>query len=46
MLNLHLADDSKDDQITDQMISAAKKNLRLNETYKVSALTGENVDNM
>ena len=41
-----LADDSNANEITDNMINAAKRDLRLDATYKVSALTGENVEEM
>ena len=41
-----LADPSNPEEITDEMISVAKRDLGLVNTYKVSAKTGENVDAM
>ena len=41
-----LADDSNEDEITDEMMNLARKDLKLEAAYKVSAKTGENVDAM
>ena len=41
-----LTDSSNGDEITDEMINIARKDLKLEAAYKVSAKTGENVDEM
>ena len=41
-----LTDSSNDDEITDEMINIATRDLKLEAAYKVSAKTGENIDEM
>ena len=41
-----LTDSSNGDEITDEMINMAQRDLKLEAAYKVSAKTGENVDEM
>ena len=41
-----LTDSNNEDEISDEMINIARRDLKLEAAYKVSAKTGENVDEM
>ena len=46
MTRCDLTDSSNGDEISDEMINMARRDLKLEAVYKVSAKTGENVDEM
>ena len=46
MTGCDLTDSSNEEEISDEMINIARTDLKLEAAYKVSAKTGENVDEM
>ena len=46
MTGCDLTDSSNEEEISDEMINIARRDLKLEAAYKVSSKTGENVDEM